>query len=225
MRRLYPALLPGFARSKGSITRGVRRGAEQQGAATRLCVQARRCRRRDHRASTTYRQRTPLLWPSITRATTDQLADDAGKLSTPAQVQCPVSPTRHRSSADTKTRLLSRIEFGYHHPEPTITVASHTPAATHPNSHTETDPQICQESHLCAASSVQPGVRGLGGWSRQVIIRTASAMRQPVDRVRLHPDLKGVGGKHWTSVAPFTHTPPKIAPSERPRESRRGGKK
>ncbi len=30
------------------------------------------------------------------------------------------------------------------------------------------------------------------GWGRQVIIRTASAMRQPVDRVRPHPDLKGL---------------------------------
>ena len=31
------------------------------------------------------------------------------------------------------------------------------------------------------------------GWGRQVIIMTASAMRQPVDRVRPHPDLKGLG--------------------------------
>ena len=46
-------------------------------------------------------------------------------------------------------------------------------------------------------------VEGLGGWGRQVIGRTASAMRQPVDRVRPHPDLKGVAGKCWTSVAPF----------------------
>ncbi len=29
------------------------------------------------------------------------------------------------------------------------------------------------------------------GWGRQVIIRTASAMRQPIDRVRPHPDRKG----------------------------------
>ena len=35
-------------------------------------------------------------------------------------------------------------------------------------------------------------VEGLGGWGRQVIIRTASAMRQPVDRVRPHPDLNGL---------------------------------
>ena len=35
-------------------------------------------------------------------------------------------------------------------------------------------------------------VEGLGGWGRQVIIRTASAMRQPVDRVRPHPDLNEV---------------------------------
>ena len=35
-------------------------------------------------------------------------------------------------------------------------------------------------------------VEGLGGWGRQVIIRTASAIRQPVDRVRPHPDLKGL---------------------------------
>ena len=36
------------------------------------------------------------------------------------------------------------------------------------------------------------------GWGRQVIIRTASAMRQPVDRVRPHPDLKGLGVDAWT---------------------------
>ena len=42
---------------------------------------------------------------------------------------------------------------------------------------------------------------GRGGWGRQVIIKTASAMRQPVDRVRPHPDLNG---KCLTSVAPFT---------------------
>ena len=29
--------------------------------------------------------------------------------------------------------MLRRVEFGYHDPEPPIIVASHTPAATHPN--------------------------------------------------------------------------------------------
>ena len=32
-----------------------------------------------------------------------------------------------------RIRLLRRVEFGYHDPEPPIIVASHTPAATHPN--------------------------------------------------------------------------------------------
>ena len=45
--------------------------------------------------------------------------------------------------------------------------------------------------------------QGRSGWGRQVIIRTASAMRQPVDRVRPHPDLKGVEGMCSNSVAPF----------------------
>ena len=43
------------------------------------------------------------------------------------------------------------------------------------------------------------------GWGRQVIIRTASGlMRQPVDRVRPHPDLKGFAGRWSNSVAPST---------------------
>jgi hypothetical protein len=50
--------------------------------------------------------------------TTDQPGGDAGKLSTPAQVQCPLSPARHKSSADTKIRLLSQLEIGYHAPNP-----------------------------------------------------------------------------------------------------------
>ena len=42
------------------------------------------------------------------------------------------------------------------------------------------------------------------GWGRQVIIRTASAMRQPVDRVRPHPDLKGLGvGGRTVSLLPL----------------------
>ncbi len=85
--------------------------------------------------------------------TTNQQGSDAGKLSTPAHVPCSVSPARHRSSADTKIRLLSRIEFGYHGPEPVIAVASLTPAATHHNSQAETDPHIQQKSPICAAMS------------------------------------------------------------------------
>ena len=42
------------------------------------------------------------------------------------------------------------------------------------------------------------------GWGRQVIIRTASAMRQPVNRVRPHPDLKGLGvGGRTVSLLPL----------------------
>ena len=126
MKRLHPALLPGFARSRDSKTMGARRGAEQQSTTTHLSVEPRRCRRRDHRANASYRQRTRLLWPSITRATTGQRGGNAGKLSTPAPAQCCVSPTRHRSSADTRIRVLHRVEFGYHDPEPSSS-SHHTP--------------------------------------------------------------------------------------------------
>jgi hypothetical protein len=61
-----------------------------------------------------------------------------------------VKSTRHRSSAHTKIRWFSRIEFGYYGPEPVIALASPTPAATHHNFQAETDPHIQQESPICA---------------------------------------------------------------------------
>ena len=150
LRRLHPALLEGFVRSKDSKGMGARRGAEQRSATTRLCVEARRCQRRDHRANASSRQRTRLLWPSITQATTDQPGGAAGKLSAPAQAQCSVSPTRHRANADTRIRLLRRVEFGYHDLEPPSSSHSSPSAATHQNSQAETDPHIQQESAICA---------------------------------------------------------------------------
>ena len=57
---------------------------------------------------------------------------DVGKPSKPAQLQCSAQPTPHESSADTKIRLLTRIQFGFHGPEPLIalallTLGSHPP--------------------------------------------------------------------------------------------------
>ena len=150
MKRLHTALLPGFARSKDSEKVSVKRGAEQRGATTRLCVEARRCQRRDHRARTTSHQRMRLLWPSITQATTDQPGGAAGKLSAPAQAQCSVSPTRHRPSVDSRIRLLHRVEFWHHDPESPIVFAllalgSHPPQL--PDRNLPTD--IAEEPDMC----------------------------------------------------------------------------
>jgi hypothetical protein len=86
--------------------------------------------------------------------TTDQPGGDAGKLSTPAQVRCPVSPVHHRSSADNKIRVLSQLEFGYHGPNPSSPSHHSPPAATHRDSQAEIDPQIEQKSDMWAARLV-----------------------------------------------------------------------
>ena len=57
---------------------------------------------------------------------------DVGKLSKAAQLWCSSKPTPRESSADTKIRLLTRIQFGFHGPEPVIalallTLGSHAP--------------------------------------------------------------------------------------------------
>ena len=84
------------------------------------------------------------------RVTTDEPGGDAGELSTPAPVRFPVKPTRQRSSADTKIRSLSRIEFGHHGLNPS-SPSHHSPsAATRHNSQAKPDPRIQQKSPLWA---------------------------------------------------------------------------
>jgi hypothetical protein len=85
---------------------------------------------------------------------TTRLRVDAGELSTPAQVQFPAKPRRHRSSAHAKIRWLSRIEFGYRGPSPSSPSHPSPSAATHPNSQAEPDPHIQQKSHIWAARPV-----------------------------------------------------------------------
>ena len=48
---------------------------------------------------------------------------DVGKLSKPAPLWCSSTPTPRESSAGTKIRLLTQIQFGFHGPEPLIALA------------------------------------------------------------------------------------------------------
>lgn len=71
-------------------------------------------------------------------------------------------------------------------------------------------PAVCGQdwdgSHLIGGQALirSHGPPRVGGWGRQVIIRTASAMRQPVDWVRPHPDLKGLRvGARTVSLLPI----------------------
>ena len=52
---------------------------------------------------------------------------DAGKLSKPAQLRYSSKPTPRESSADTKSRLLTQTQLGFHDPEPLIALGSHPP--------------------------------------------------------------------------------------------------
>ena len=82
--------------------------------------------------------------------------------------------------------------------------------ATHNESLMSRCPAVCGQdwdgSHLIGGQALirSHGPPRVGGWGRQVIIRTASAMRQPVDWVRPHPDLKGLRvGARTVSLLPI----------------------
>ena len=61
--------------------------------------------------------------PSITGGMTEEPVGAVSELSTPAQLRCSLKPTPDGSSADTKIRLLTRIAFAFHGPQPLITLA------------------------------------------------------------------------------------------------------
>jgi hypothetical protein len=133
-----PCLLLGFALSNGSQPQGSQRGSEQQSMTTRLRVDAHRyrrrsrCRRRrDHRVSATYPQRTRLLWRSIIRVRRSAgrrrwgaLKACTGSVSSEAdtpQIQCPHQdllgqPDRVRVSRTQSVIAVARLTPGSHPP-------------------------------------------------------------------------------------------------------------
>ena len=75
----------------------------------------------------------------------------SAKRSTPTSITA--SPRDHRID-NTKDRVLTRIAFGFQDPYPSSPLHYSLSAAAYPDSQAETDPQIQQESGICATDLV-----------------------------------------------------------------------
>ena len=75
---------------------------------------------------------------------------NTAKRSTPTSTM--VSSQGPIESSNTKIRLLTRIAFGFHGPDPSSPLHYSLSAVTHHDSQAESDPRIQQKSALCSAS-------------------------------------------------------------------------